>query len=137
MSKKNSLNGRKESFIKTSSFNMDESKLYIVLTIVMFHILPLFLKLMGENGNVMLAFMYPTTNPIFIGIVGLIYGMKESFNFKFPGIVTVLSFLSVVMYGSFEAEMSVITPVVLGIVYCVFAYLSTTFGALLSKLFKL
>lgn len=140
MSKKlrrKALKPQKEGFISKNDFSFDDSKVYILLTIAMFHIIPLLFIMMGENGKLMLAFMYPTTNPIFLGIAGLIYGMKEGFNFKFPAIMFVLAVLSVIMYGEFEAEMSIVTPVILGIVYLIFSFASTVIGGILSKLFRL
>ncbi len=135
--RRNALKPKKESFINKSEFSMEDSKVYIMLTIAMFHIIPLLFIMMGENGKMMLAFMYPTANPIFLGLAGLIYGMKEGFNFKFPVIMFVLAILSVIMYGEFEAEMAVITPVVLGIVYFIFSFASTLIGGILGKLFRL
>lgn len=135
--RRNALKSQKESFINKNDFSMDDSKAYILLTIAMFHIVPLFFIMMGENGKVMLAFMYPTANPIFLGLAGLIYGMKEGFNFKFPGIMFVLAVLSVLMYGEFEPEMRIVTPVVLGIVYLIFSFASTVIGGILGKLFRL
>ncbi len=139
MSKKNRRKtlSKKESIITTSEFSMDDSKIYLLLTLIVFHIVPLIFIMMGENGKLMLAFMYPTVNPIFLGIAGLIYGMKEGFNFKFPGVMFILATLSVIMYGQFEPEMAVITPVVLGIIYLLFSYLSTVIGGLLGKLFRI
>lgn len=136
MSKNNrrkSLKPQKESVIRKSDFSMENSKIYIILTIVVFHIIPLIFIMMGKNGKMILALMYPTVNPIFLGLAGLIYGMKEGFNFKFPAIIFILATLSVIMYGKFEGEMAVI----LGITYLVFSFISTVIGGILSKLFQL
>ena len=53
MSKKNRRKTltKKEGMIRKGEFSIDDSKVYIVLTIVMFHILPLVLVMMGEKGQ--------------------------------------------------------------------------------------
>ncbi len=51
----------------------------------MFHIVPLVFVMMGENGQLLLLqFFLMMLNPMFIALSGLIYGIKQGFNFKFP-----------------------------------------------------
>lgn len=139
MSKKNRRKTlvKKEGIVRTSQFSTDDSKVYLIATIIMFHILPLAFIFMGENGKTVMSMSYVTTNPLFIAITGLIYGIKKGFNFKFPLIMTVLSALSVFMYGEFGESMTIASPVILGIVYLIFAFGATFIGAVLKKVMNL
>lgn len=138
MSKKNRRKTlqKKEGIIPKGTFTIDDSKMYIIATIIMFHILPLIFVLLGENGKYILSFTYVTVNPIFLGITGLIYGIKKGFNFKFPLIMTVLSALSVFMYGEFDESVMITTPIILGIVYLIFSFGATIIGAIVRKAFN-
>ncbi|MCC8160760.1 MAG: hypothetical protein LIO53_05560 [Oscillospiraceae bacterium] len=138
MSKKNRRKTlqKKEGIIRKGTFSIDDSKMYIIATIIMFHILPLIFIIMGENGKMMLSMSYVTTNPIFLGITGLIYGIKKGFNFKFPLIMTVLSALSVFMYGEFSESMMIVSPIILGIVYLIFSFGATIIGAFIRRAFN-
>lgn len=139
MSKKNRRKTltKKEGVIRTGEFSVDDSKIYIIATIIMFHILPLLFIMLGENGKTVMSMSYVTTNPIFLAITGLIYGIKKGFNFKFPLIMTALSALSVFMYGEFGENMTVASPVILGIVYLIFAFGATLIGAFVKKAMNL
>ena len=76
---------KKEPVISKTDFSFYESKIYIIATIIMFHIVPLVFVMMGENGQLLLLqFFLMMLNPMFIALSGLIYGIKQGFNFKFP-----------------------------------------------------
>lgn len=139
MSKKNRRKTlpKQEGIIRRGEFGLDDSKIYIIITIVMFHILPLVFIMLGENGKTILGMSYVTSNPIFLAIAGLIYGIRKGFNFKFPLIMAVLSVLSVIMYGDFGAEMAIASPVVLGIVYLIFSFGATAMGGFVKRAFNL
>lgn len=75
---------KKEPVISKTDFSFYESKIYIIATIIMFHIVPLVFVMMGENGQLLLLqFFLMMLNPMFIALSGLIYGIKQGFNFKF------------------------------------------------------
>lgn len=138
MSKKNrrkTLN-QKEGFIRKGEFSIDDSKIYIILTIVMFHILPLFFVMMGENGQMLLLQTFlMMLNPMFIAIAGLIYGLKKGFNFKFPVFMTIISAVSIPMYYKFDTGAYMTqTTFIMTIVYLVFAVVSAAIGGFLKKL---
>lgn len=105
MSKKNRRKTltKKEGYIRKSEFSVDDSKIYIILTIVMFHIVPLAFVMMGDSGQqiLMLTFLM-MLNPIFIALTGLIYGIKKGFNYKFPMFMGIIATVSIPMYYKFE-----------------------------------
>ena len=85
MSKNRRKSLKKEPVIPKTDFSFYESKIYIIATIIMFHIVPLVFVIMGENGQLLLLqFFLMMLNPMFIALSGLIYGIKQGFNFKFP-----------------------------------------------------
>lgn len=138
MSKKNRRKTltKKEGYIRKGEFSVDDSKIYIILTIVMFHIVPLAFVMMGENGQqiLMLTFLM-MLNPIFIVITGLIYGIKKGFNYKFPMFMGIIATVSVLMYYDFDSIVyKAQTVIIMMIVYIIFALLSTVIGGWLKKL---
>ena len=69
---------KKEPVISKTDFSFYESKIYIIATIIMFHIVPLVFVMMGENGQLLLLqFFLMMLNPMFIALSGLIYGIKQ------------------------------------------------------------
>lgn len=138
MSKKNRRKTltEKEGYIRKGEFSVDDSKIYIILTIVMFHIVPLAFVMMGENGQqiLMLTFLM-MLNPIFIALTGLIYGIKKGFNYKFPMFMGIIATVSIPMYYKFETGAYMMqTVIIMMIVYILFALLSTVIGGWLKKL---
>lgn len=139
MSKKNrrKTTVQKNPVIPTSTFTADDSKVYIIATMIMFHILPLIFICFGTEGKGMLSMSYFTINPIFLSITGLIYGLKKGFNIKFPFVMAVLSILSIFMYGTFtNVAQETATVVIETITYTSFSYAAVIIGALLKKLFR-
>lgn len=126
---------KKESMIAKNEFTMDDSKIYIIATIIMFHILPLIMALMGESGQLLLLQTFlMMLNPIFIAIAGLIYGIRKGFNVKLPLFMGIIALASIPMYYKLDTlEYVVQTTLVMGIVYLIFAFASTAIGALLRK----
>ena len=138
MSKKNRRKTltQKEGIIKRGEFSIDDSKVYIILTIVMFHIVPLALVMMGEKGQevLMITFLM-MLNPIFVGLAGLIYGIKKGYNFKFPLFMGVIAAISIPMYYNFESGTYMMqTLIVMAVVYLAFAFVATAVGAFIKKL---
>lgn len=126
---------KKESMLAKNEFTVDDSKIYIIATIIMFHILPLIMALMGESGQLLLLQTFlMMLNPIFISIAGLIYGIRKGFNVKLPLFMGVIALASIPMYYKLDTLAYIAqTTLVMGIVYLIFAYASTAIGALLRK----
>lgn len=126
---------KKESMIAKNEFTMDDSKIYIIVTIIMFHILPLIMALMGESGQLMLLQTFlMMLNPLYIALAGLIYGIRKGFNVKLPLFIGVIALISIPMYYKLDTLAYVVqTTLVMGIVYLIFAFASTAIGALLRK----
>jgi hypothetical protein len=140
MSKKNRRKTlqKKEGIIRTSEFNSDDSKIYIIATLIMFHIVPLIFIAFGEVGKAMYSqAFYLSANVLFISITGVIYGLKKGFNFKFPIIMAALAILSLIFYGDFAKEAALAGRFLIGCVYVIWAYVATVIGGFLKKLFRL
>ena len=141
MSKKNRRKTlrKKEGIIRKGEFSIDDSKIYVILTIVMFHILPLALVMLGEKGQeVLLMSFMVMLNPIFIALSGLIYGIRKGYNFKYPLFMGIISSISIPMYYNFETNSYLVqTLMVMTVVYMAFAFVSTAVGAFIKKLMNL
>lgn len=137
MSKKNRRKTlvKKESAIAMNEFSIDDSKVYIIATIVMFHIAPLVMVMLGESGQMLLLQTFLLMlNPIFISLAGLIYGIRKGFNVKYPLFMGVIAAISIPMYYQLETFAYVVqTTIVMGIVYLIFAFAGTAVGAFLRK----
>lgn len=139
MSKKNRRKTLKSANdTKKNTFSMDESKTFVIVTIVMFHILPLFFVMMGENGQALLVqFFLLQLNPLFLALAGLIYGIKKGFNAKFPLIMGVIATISIPMYYNLEAQYMVQTIIIEAIVYLIFSYAAVAAGSFVKRLLNL
>ncbi len=140
MSKKNRRKTlvKKESIISVGDYNTDDSKVYIIASIIMFHIVPLIFIAFGEVGKEMYSqAFYLSANVLFLSITGIIYGIKKGFNFKFPLIMSVLAILSLIFYGDFSKEMVLTGRVLFSCVYLIWSYVSTAIGGFLKRLFRL
>lgn len=140
MSKKNRRKTlvKKEGFVRKGDFNADDSKVYIIATLIMFHIVPLIFISFGEVGKEMYSqAFYLSANVLFLSITGVIYGIKKGFNAKFPLIMSVLAILSLVFYGEFSVEMALAGRVLFGCAYLIWSYVTTILGGFLKKLFNL
>lgn len=126
---------KKESAIAKNEFSVDDSKVYIIATIVMFHIAPLVMAMLGENGQMLLLQTFLLMlNPIFISLAGLIYGIRKGFNVKFPLFMGIIAAASIPMYYKLDTlEYVIQTTVIMGIVYLIFAFAATAVGAFLRK----
>lgn len=138
MSKKNRRKTltKKEGYIRKGEFSIDDSRIYIILTIVMFHIVPLAFVMLGENGQqVLMVNFLMMLNPIFISLTGLIYGIKKGFNAKFPLFMGIISAISIPMYYAFDnAAYMTQTLIIMAIVYIVIAFVSAIIGGFLKRL---
>lgn len=105
----------------------------------MFHIIPLFFVIMGENGQLLLLqFFLMMLNPMFIALTGLIYGIKKGFNGKFPIFMAIVAFVSIPMYYNFENTGYMMqTTVIMAVVYIIFSYIATVIGGFVKNMLKL
>ena len=135
-----SLNEDKH-IIKRGKFDMDTAKVYLVLTMIVFHIVPLIFVFMGTVGlaTLMNMFLY-TINIIFLFGIGIFYGIRVGFNFKFPLVMFVISILSYVFYYNSaalftDANYYVMTGMITFVVYAVFSFFSVVLGGWLKRFF--
>lgn len=127
--------------IKRGKFEMETAKMYLVIALIVFHIVPLIFVFM--DATVLAAIMQMllfTVNIIFLFGIGLFYGIRIGFNFKFPLVLLVISVLSYVFYYNnaelFEnANYYIMTGMIVAIVYAVFSFLSTALGGWLKRFF--
>ena len=106
---------KKEPVISKTDFSFYESKIYIIATIIMFHIVPLVFVMMGENGQLLLLqFFLMMLNPMFISMV------------------------SIPMYYQFDAAANMMmTTIIMCIVYAIFSFAATVIGAFVKRLLRL
>lgn len=137
MSKKNRRKSlvQKDSYLPRNEFSVDDSKIYLILAIAIFHVLPLIFMAFGERGKLLYDMTYMTMNTMFLAIAGIIYGLRKGFNFKMPLIMTTLSALSLIFYAEFSAEMAVTGRLVFIITYLIIAVGAAAIGALIKKIF--
>ena len=128
--------------IKRGKFEMETAKLYLVIALVVFHIVPLIFVFMGDVGlaTLMNMFLY-TINIIFLFAIGMFYGIRVGYNFKFPLVLLVISTLSYVFYYNSDqlftdANYYIMTGVITFVVYAVFSFLSTALGGWLKRFFS-
>ena len=135
MSKNRRKSLKKEPVIPKTDFSFYESKIYIIATIIMFHIVPLVFVMMGENGQLLLLQFFLM---MFIALSGLIYGIKQGFNFKFPLFMAIISMVSIPMYYQFDAAANMMmTTIIMCIVYAIFSFAATVIGAFVKRLLRL
>lgn len=127
--------------IKRGEFSTETAKLYIVFSILVFHILPLIFVFMGETGMQILFNMFLfTINIVMLFGIGLFYGVKIGFNFKFPLLLSLLAVLSYVFYYNSKfifqnPENYVMTGIIMLIVYLIFSFASTAAGGWVKRFF--
>ena len=127
--------------IKRGKFEIETAKMYLVIALIVFHIAPLIFVFMGTVGlaTLMNMFLY-TINVIFLFGIGVFYGIRVGYNFKFPLVMLVISVLSYIFYYNsdtlFEnANYYIMTGVITFVVYAVFSFLSTALGGWLKRFF--
>ena len=127
--------------IKRGKFEMETSKMYLVIALIIFHIVPLVFVFMGKTGlDVLMNMFLYTINIIFLFAIGMFYGIRIGFNFKFPLVMLVISALSYVFYYNSDqlftdANYYIMTGVITVIVYAAFSFLSTALGGWLKRFF--
>ncbi|MCH5212684.1 MAG: hypothetical protein J1G06_06695 [Oscillospiraceae bacterium] len=149
MSKQGNMRGRssrnlkKESgFLPRAVYSSETAKYYIMATIIIFHILPLVLKLCGPIGQSLLnTNVRIYVNPMAVLAILLVYGIKLGFNVKMPLFVTFLSAASTIMYYTIEIdrELGILYYYFLSfgscfIIYGIMAFMGVFFGSLIKRL---
>lgn len=131
--------GEDTHFIRRGKYSTEEAKVYLIVALIVFHIVPLMFVFMGEAGAVaMQTTLLYTVNVLFLFGIGVFYGIRVGYNFKFPLILTIISFMSYVIYYSngyiFEnVYYYVMTGVITFIVYALFSFVSTAIGGIAKK----
>ena len=149
MSKQGNMRGRsnkslkkEDRFLPRAVYSQETAKNYIIATIIVFHILPLVLKLCGIVGQSLLnTNMRMYINPMAVLAILLVYGIKLGFNVKMPLFVTLLSAASTIMYYTIEIdeELGILYYYFLSfgtsfIVYGIMAFLGAFLGALIRRI---
>lgn len=116
-------------------FNIKDAKPYIIGILICFHIVPLIFVIMGDTGaEILQNTMMLLLNPILIFLIGLLYGVRFGYEWKFPLLAGFLSTLSILMYYSFLNVMYMVQSVVLcAVVYFLFVYMSVLGGSFLKR----
>ena len=148
MSKQGNMRGRsnrnlkKESeFLPRAVYSQETAKYYIIATILIFHILPLVLKLCGPIGQSLLnTNMRLYINPMAVLAILLVYGIKLGFNAKMPMFTTLLSAASTIMYYTIEIdkEQGILYYYFLSfafffVIYGIMSFMGVFFGALIRR----
>jgi len=129
--------------IATGKFSMEDSKLYVIVGIIYFHILPLVFVFMGEMGRQILQSVFlDKINPIILFCLCCFHAVRLGFCFKFPGIISILSSLSLFMYyglgnvygvGDSHPELGFVIFLMFTIVYILFSFISELIGGFIKK----
>ena len=139
--------GEDTHFIKRGKFETETAKMYLIALLITFHIIPIIFVCMGEKGVVVLYSIFLNMiNIIVLFIVGVFYGIRIGYNFKFPLIMTVISFLSYLFYynGSVmvakdHLEYAIPAYMAYGVIYlliyAVFSFFSTALGGFAKRYF--
>lgn len=128
-------------FIKRGAYSTSAAKVYLIVALITFHIVPLILVFMGKTGlNVLMHTFLYTINIIVIFAIGAFYGIRNGYNMKFPFILFVIAFLSYVFYYNdsdvFDSAANyVMTGTITFITYALFSYVSTAIGGWAKRFF--
>ena len=123
--------------IPTAEFTAENSKLYILVTIILFHVLPFILALIGDTGKMILTHLFMFyMNPLIVFGTLFVYGLRVGFNAKMPLVVTLLAAMSLIMYYSIEPDLAhYVLTFLLGIcVFAVMGFLGAVAGAFVKHL---
>lgn len=133
-----SLKRKKETFVR-NPFDMNSAKVYLIIMMVLFHIVPLIFKAFGDVGEQMYVGMFAVMiNPMAIFAIMLFYGIRVGLNFKMPAICAGLELLSLFMYcsnvsGVIKFMTSIQSIIVLGITYSLFTFLAIFAGSFVKR----
>lgn len=136
--KYNSLKS-KPGILHKEKFSVANSKTFLMVLIVCFHILPLIFLAFGEAGKQMLVSTgMLILNPVLIMAILLFYGVKVGFNFKMPLLTAFLSTASVGMYYLNPEQQAYLfylfqTVIVMFFVYFILALIFVAAGAAINQ----
>lgn len=122
--------------IACSKFSLEESKMYVVATLICFHILPLLFVFWGETGqNILVSVFMLVLNPLLIFSVCCFHACRLGFCFKFPALSGALAALSILMYyDGIAPEMKLVSTFIALIVYLIIAFASELMGGFFKKM---
>ena len=135
--KKNIKKRADERIIPTAAFSTENSKTYILVTIILFHVLPFILALIGDMGKMILTHLFMFyLNPLIVFATLFVYGLRVGFNAKVPLIVTLLASVSLIMYYSIEPDLAhYVLTFLLGVcVFAIMGFLGILAGAFVKHL---
>lgn len=143
MSKRNrrrTMPARKEPFPRVE-FSTSDSKVYMIATLVIFHIVPLVFVLMNftmPDTNFMALYTQFAIyfNSSLLAIIAFLYGIKKGFNFKMPIIISVIAILSIIFYAEYMINQTLPMMFAFGFVYVLFSFVGILIGAYLKRVFK-
>lgn len=121
-------------------FGFASAKSYIIADLAVFHLVPLlFLMIRVDMAVIGMAMLLMTLNPLYVVIIGLVYGWRKGFGWKFALLTGVIFAPSVMMYylpltTPEELMYALLTTAVLTLVYWVFAFVSVAAGAFVRRL---
>ena len=133
--------------IKRGKFETETAKTYLMVLLITFHIIPIFFVCMGEKGVIGLYSIFLNLiNIIVLFIVGVFYGIRIGYNFKFPLIMTVIAILSYLFYyngtvlvadGNARQEQAayIVYGVIYLLTYAAFSFFSTALGGFAKRFF--
>lgn len=130
--KKNINRKPTQKLIVRAAFTAENSKLYVLATIILFHVVPFVLALCGDIGKQILTnLMMFYLNPMIVFATLLVYGLRVGFNGKMPLVVTLFASASIVMYYSIAADLAhyVLAFMLAFCTFAVMAFLGAIIGA--------
>ena len=144
MSKKDrrkTLPARKEP-IPRVEFDTSDSKVYIIATLIIFHIVPLVFVLlhliMPESHFMDLYTQFAIYfNSSLLAVIAFLYGIKKGFNFKLPFFISVIAILSIIFYMNYMPSQTLPMMFAFGLVYVLFSFIGILVGAYLKRAFKI
>lgn len=117
-------------------------KTYILADLVAFHIVPLLLAVIKIDMVIAMSMLLMTLEPLYVVIIGLVYGWRKGFGWKFPLLTGFIFAPSVAMYympltTPEEIMYAALTTAVFTLVYWVFAFAAVAIGALVRRVMKI
>ena len=143
MSKKNrrrTLPAHKE-MIPRVEFDTSDSKVYIIATLIIFHIVPLVFVLLNftmPESHFMDLYTHFAIyfNSSLLAVIAFLYGIRKGFNFKLPFFVSVIAVLSIIFYMNYMPSQTVPMLLAFGLVYILFSFIGILVGAYLKRVFN-
>ena len=144
MSKRNrrrTLPARKEPLARVE-FDASDSKVYILATLIIFHIVPLVFVLLHftmPDSNFMGLYTQFAIyfNSSLLAVIAFLYGIRKGFNFKLPFFISVIAILSIIFYINYMPSQTVPMLLAFGLVYMLFSFIGIFVGAYLKRVFKI